>query len=257
MRRAWSVMLATLVVALVTPSIGRADVTFEFYTSRVAFENRLAGAVSVIDFDDVNTSLVDPVAFGAERYLGSHGAIIRGATSQGQYASRGFGDPTFAGSSSPNVYAPGPVSIVTGTNTTTWVTFFDTQEREGAVAGFGAVFIDADFPCCGPSSFTVFGVQDQQLFDSGTISGADGSKLFRGVVAVDEESDSPVRAIASVRLISGDEWPTVDVSEGVALDDFVFSSVPEPSSLMLHGAACLALAVTYRARVRKRHGRRA
>ena len=144
---------------------------------------------------------------------------------------------------------------MTGTNTTTWVTFFDLQGRVGAVAGFGTVFIDADFPCCGPSSFTVYGLHDQQLFDSGTISGPNGSKLFRGVVAVNDESGSPVRAIGSVRLISGDEWPTVDISEGVALDDFVFSVVPEPSSGTLQSAASLALAVMFGARVRSRRGR--
>ena len=75
------------------------------------------------------TSLADPVAFDAERYLDSHGAVIMSATSQGQYASRGFGDPDFAGSSGPNAYAPGPISVATGTNTTTWVTFLDLQEE--------------------------------------------------------------------------------------------------------------------------------
>jgi hypothetical protein len=116
----------------------------------------------------------------------------------------------------------------------------------GLVAGFGAVFVDADFPGLGPSSLTVLDAQGQFLFEIDSISGSNGSQLFRGIVAVDEGSNQPVALIGmigSAQLVSGSEWPDVDVNEGVVLDDFVFATpVLEPAQPLLLAAGALALA---------------
>lgn len=237
MERIQLCLAALLLASTAAPS--RAAVVYEVYTSRSNFEARLGGDVSVIDFDDIATPPAAPVAFDADRYEATTGATIMGATDEGQYVGRSFGFPAdFPASSLPNVYAPGPVATVTGTNTTTLVTFtFGGQAAQ--ISGFGAVFIDADFPQLGPSSLAFFDEQQQLLFDSGAISGPNASQVFRGVIAADDSSGNPVTAISRVRLISGCEWPTVDVCEGVVLDDFVFSTVPEPSAVAL---ACAALA---------------
>ena len=95
------------------------------------------------------------------------------------------------------------------------------------MAGFGAVFIDADYPRLGPSSLKAFDGDGNLLGTTGTISGRDTSQLFRGVIAVDVDSGKPVPVIARVRIVSGDEWPSANNSEGVVLDDLVFSR-PEP-----------------------------
>ncbi len=234
--------LAICVAAAVVSTPATAEILFEIYNSRPAFEARLNGDVSVIDFDDVDTSGIDPRQFSANRYEATTGAIITGATAEGQYTSRSFNDPAgFPPTSSPNVYAPGPISVVVGTNTTTVVTF-RLGAFPGFVAGFGAVFIDADFPLLGASTLSVFDADDIQLATTGTISGTNASQLFRGIVAVDGDTDTPIRLIAMAELVSGNSWPTVETfdSEGVVLDDFVFQTVPEPSTRLGATAALLA-----------------
>ena len=139
------------------------------------------------------------------------------------------------------------MAVQTGTNTTTFVTF-STPAGPAAISGFGVFFIDADFPQLGPSSIALFDEESMLLFDSGTISGSNASQIFRGIVAVDDVSGRPTPAIWTVRLISGCEWPTVDICEGVVLDDFVFSRVPEPSAAAGTFAVLTALCTLRRRR---------
>jgi hypothetical protein len=190
-------------------------VTVETFTDRAAFEARL-GTVSVVDFDDIDTSASDPVAFDADRYAASTGMVITGEG--GQYVSRSFTFPSdFTPTSPPNLYAPGPVGE-DGANDTD-VTFVS-GGAPTLVAGFGAVFVDADFPGIQESGIAIFDAANQELA-ARTIDGGDGSQLFLGLVTVDEESGQPVAAIRRAHVVSGSEWPARDVGEGVALDDFV------------------------------------
>jgi hypothetical protein len=65
--------------------------------------------------------------------------------------------------------------------------------------------------------------------------------------------DAPVPAIATVRIVSGNEWPFVNVSEGAVLDEFVFSTVAEaPNPWLLAGAAA---ALALRGAERRRRAR--
>ena len=122
------------------------------------------------------------------------------------------------------MYAPGPLA----TNNTppprgghdTDITFLTNGQR-AAVAGFGTVFIDADYPGLGPSSITVFGRNDRYLGGDMGFSGPNGSHRFRGIIVIDDQGN-PIPAIVRVHLTNGNEWPSVDVGEGVTLDDFVF-----------------------------------
>lgn len=231
--------------------VAEAATIYEIYLNRADFEARV-GAWEEVDFDDIPTTGSAFVAFEADRYA-SLGIRIEGASGDGQYVSQDFEFPTdFTPSSSPNAYAPGPVASESGTNTTTIVTF-DNGAGSHAVVGFGCVFIDADYPDYGPSSFAVFDAAGTPLAGTGVVSGANGSRVFRGIVAVDEETDLPVPVIERVQIVSGSEWPSVDVNEGVVLDDFVFAApLPEPVALELSAAALAGLA--WRARGR-RHDR--
>jgi len=231
----------------------RAGTLYEVYTDRSAFEARVI-AWEEIDFDDIPTSGSEFVAFEADRYA-SLGVRIEGATGGGQYVSRDFLFPAdFVPSSSPNVYAPGPIADQTGTNTTTIVTF-DNGAGSQSVVGFGCVFIDADYPQYGPSTLQAFDSNGSFLADVGVVSGANASQLFRGIVAVDAETDLPVPAIARVEIVSGSEWPSVDVNEGVVLDDFVVAPLPEPAGSGLAAAAVTGLVLCARRRLAIRAGR--
>ena len=225
MRTARVLRFAALSLLLMASDLGapiplRASVTFETYTDRSAFDARL-GSVRVVDFDDIDTSANDPAPFAATRYKTSHGVVINGE--DGQFAS-----PVFAGffeflpSSPPNAYAPGPISFVfnEGGNLTTL--HFFAGVRRATVAGVGIVFIDADYPGDGPSSLEVFGEDGSELEETPTVVGSNGSKLFRGIVAVDDQSNQPVAVIASALVISGSGWLGNDNNEGVALDDLAF-----------------------------------
>jgi hypothetical protein len=241
-----------VLVLLAASAPARTATVLEAYTSPSAFAARLgaAGAVQVIDFDDVDTAGQDIVGFEATRYEAATGAVIRSLTDEGQYAGRNFGTREFRAVSPPNAYAPGPIAGVPGTNTTTVVTF-SAGGAPGLVAGFGCFFVDADYPDVGPSSLRVFDRDGALLADSGTIAGPNGSRLFRGFVAVDDVEDAPVFAIARAETVSGNEWPPVDVAEGVVLDDFVFSAVPEAPGGLLLAAAAGALALRAGSRPRR------
>lgn len=222
MRRMSEQLLAGLAWACMTTTAGAAIVT-EVYTDRAAFEARLGGNVAVVNFDDVDTATADPAPFDATRYAATAGMVIIGEG--GQYASQDFGLPAdFTPTSSPNLYAPGPVGA-DGANDTD-VTFVS-GGTPALVTGFGAVVIDADFPAIGESSITVFDVDDAQLA-SEVVSGPDASQLFRGIVTVDDQTGEPVPAIRRAHLVNGTEWPALDVDEDVALDDFVAGTVATP-----------------------------
>lgn len=213
-------LLGALMMLRPDPS-GAAVITVETYTDRAAFETRLGQQVHVVDFDDIDTSKKDPIAFLASRYKASQGVVIMGEGSQ--LVSRDFLSPgEFIPTSVPNEYAPGPSSkkLFQGGNNTDLRFFAGTQ---GAlVAGVGVVFIDADFPFDGPSSLEVFDAFGTSLGTTGTVSGANGSQLFRGLVTV--AGGNPVAAIASAHIVSGNGWLGNDNNEGVALDDLDFGT---------------------------------
>jgi len=212
-----------------------AGISAEYYTDRAAFEARL-GTTRLIDFDDVPTSPTDPAPFAADRYKASAGAVITGES--GQYAGTGFNYPShYPPVSQPNTYAPGPPAAPSGGGNETDVTFFAGQ-AQGLVAGFGAYFIDADFPNQGPCSLEVFDAGGNSLGFDGPISGPNASQLFAGIITVDDGTNTPVNAIARAHLVNGDGWPGGGDNEGVPLDDFIFgvpSEIPEPASLALLG----------------------
>lgn len=208
---AWA-LAGTLATAAVAPHPAAA-VSFEMYTDRAAFDARLAGDVKVVDFDDIDTAAADPAAFPPEHYRSSKGAVIIGKG--GQLVSRDFGLPDdFAPVSSPNLYAPG--------DNETDVSFY-TGFQPTAVAGVGAVFIDADYPLIGPSSLTVR-TAGGAAFSTGTVSGSNHSQLFRGIVAVDEGSGQPTPAIVAAHFVTGSGYIGDDSGEGTGLDDLVFGT---------------------------------
>lgn len=221
LRRASSAV--ALAAALATPAVSAAAVTFEIFTDRTAFDTRLGGAVRVIDFDDVDTSSVDPAPFTFHRYFFSDGVLIEGE--DGQFASPSFGSPgDFPPSSAPNTYAPGPISFVFGEGGNFTDLEFLEGLQYGAVAGVGVVFVDADYPGDGPSFLTVYDANGMQLATTGTVSGPDASHLFRGIVAIDDGTDQPTKVITLAYIQSGQGWPGNEDNEGVVLDDLVFGT---------------------------------
>lgn len=204
-------------------------ITIEIYTDRSSFEARLGGSVSVVDFDDIDASIEDFVAFDSDRYKDSLGIVITGT--DGQYASESFDFPEdYVPSSPPNMYAPGPMTDDSGGGHETEVTFVIGGET-ASVAGFGAVFIDTDFPDFGPSGISVFEENGAKLAEEEGFLGGEGEGLFRGMVAIAENGD-PTPAILRVELINGNSWAatTSTCCEGVTLDDFVFSVPSIPPS---------------------------
>lgn len=204
-------------------------VTLEVYTDRAQFEARLQGCLELVDFDDVDTSGPEMVSIAADRYAG-RGIIITGT--DGQYVDESFDYPdAFPPLSPPNMYAPGPPALSSDPSGTggheTQVSFVACDEP-AAVAGFGAVFIDADYPAIGQSSLTVYDEAGNVLHEE-PVSGGNAEPLFRGVVAVDGDG-KPVSGIHKVRLVNGNNWVRVLEGEGVTLDDFVFSVPRAPSS---------------------------
>ena len=211
-----TIALATLVI-IGTPRLSRPAVVTELYTTRAAFEARLGGAVRVVGFDDVDTSVVDPVGFAVDRYGASHGVLITGTG--GQYASKAFGFPQdYPTSSAPNQYAPGPIEMTLGGGNETELSFLAGAEP-GAVAGVGVVFIDPDLSQA--SSLTIFDQDGMALASEGVPAG-DGLLVFRGCVTVDDVTGAPVPVIARARVVNGTGWPAGSFNDGVPLDDVVF-----------------------------------
>lgn len=206
---------------------GPGAVTIETYTDRDAFEARLGGVVRVLDFDDIDASASDVVSFEPDRYEPTLGIVVTGT--DGQYVGETFGFPEdYIPASPPNMYAPGPMADDPTGGHHTVVTFSASGQR-AAVAGFGAVFIDTDFPGFGPSGISVFGENGAQLAEEAGFLGSEGEGLFRGMVAVDD-GGNPAAAIFSVELVNGNSWAatTSTCCEGVTLDDFVFAEPEVP-----------------------------
>jgi len=182
------------------------------------FEEFFGGSILVVTFDDVKTGGYDAVFIEEDRYLASHGIVIRGQ--DGQYAGP-IAKRHYDVFSEPNAYAPGPfhteeASGGNHTDITFWV-----NGRRAAVAGFGAFFCDADLPSQGASSLAIFGKYNQKLGNVAGFRGPDRSHLFRGIVLLDEEG-ALVPAIYKVRIVNGSGWAGRDDGEGVILDDFIY-----------------------------------
>ncbi len=197
------------------------EVLIELYTDRAKFDARL-GETRVIGFDDLETTGTEPVPFKADRYR-QEGILITG--SDEQFAGRSFSYPSdYVPTSKPNMYAPGPRAKPDDGKDEggheTDVTFV-AGGRPAAVAGFGAVFIDADYPGLGPCRLGVFGRDGKLLAEDKPITGPSGKGVFRGMIAVDS-SGRPVSVLRRFHIVSGSGWPEVYAAEGVTLDDFVF-----------------------------------
>jgi hypothetical protein len=193
-------------------------VTIVVYESMADFEAALGTDMAKIDFDDVDTSAEDPVSIDTDHYLSSHGATITGEG--GQYVDESFRWSDYSSVSSPNMYAPGPaIEEAGGFNTDV---AFEAGGEDACVRGFGAVYIDADFPELGESSLTVYGTDRTSLHSESGFSSESAASLFRGMVAFDAEGSSQP-AIGSVHLVNGSAWPMSSCCDGVTLDDFVFS----------------------------------
>jgi hypothetical protein len=203
------------------------NLSIELYTDRSKFEARVDGRVHVVDFDDIDTSMADVVPFAEDHYKGK-GILIKGQ--DGQFVSRTFlYDDDYVPTTKPNMFAPGPrankdAGPSDGGNQTT-VTFLS-QGELSATRGFGAIFIDADFPKQGACKLAIFDRSGKELAVEQGFSGENASILFRGMIAVDQ-TGKPVPAIARVQLINGSGWPEVSEAEGVTLDDFIFG-IPTP-----------------------------
>ena len=214
---------ASLGLGIAAPP-AHAAIVAELFTERAAFDARLGGAVRVVDFDDIDTSAADPVAFDHQRYRLTHGVTIVGeiAVGGGQFASREF-DPgsNMPPSSPPNEYAPGPISFVLGQGGNETNLGFSYGLQPGKVAGVGVVFIDADFSADGPSSLTIYDEDGFAIANTGIVAGGDGSHLFRGIIAVDEDTNQPVPVINGVLIVNGQGWAGNADNESVALDDLV------------------------------------
>jgi hypothetical protein len=196
----------------------------EWHTDRAEFVKRLRNRVREVNFDDLDTSRSETVSFSADRYAKKKGIIITG--DGGQYVSRTFGFPDqYPSVSAPNLFAPGPMAHRNATGAAggfrTDVTFTVGGQPAG-VAGFAALFIDADHPDIGPSSLRIFDRLGKSLGEARAVKGGNASQVFCGVLAVDG-AGNPVPAIGRVHLVNGRNWPGVNEGEGTALDDFLFA----------------------------------
>lgn len=206
------------VLAILWCSTASAATTFEVYTDRAAFEARVgAGTLRVVDFDDIDTSTVDPVSFRTAHYRGPKGATILGA--DGQLASRSFGAPlVLPPVSAPNVYR----ALYSETTVYFWAGFELTH-----VSAAGVTFVGTDYPVSGPSRLHVRNGNGSIQFETDVVTGS-GPHLFRGIVAVDDQTNQPTPAIFELRIVAGPEYPATPGEH--ALDDLEFSA-PQSAAL--------------------------
>lgn len=202
--------------------------TPQIFRDRASFDAALKVTPRIINFDDVDATA------GAVRIASDHyanlGAILVGT--DGQYVGQDFEDPgSLVPSSAPNGFAPGPKAAVGAANGTggheTDVTFV-AGGNPACVAGFGAQFIDVDFPSMGPSSLTAFSAGATEIGKVTGLSGRDAEAVFAGIIFFDDATGLPVPAISRVHIVNGNSWPGVDAGEGVMLDDFVFAAPVAP-----------------------------
>ncbi|MEW6743130.1 MAG: hypothetical protein AB1486_10255 [Planctomycetota bacterium] len=107
------------------------------------------------------------------------------------------------------------------------VVTFRIDGHDAVVAGFGAHFIDVDYPYIAASSLRIFDGEGWLIAEETGFPGHNSYGVFRGLVVVDKEG-APLPVIARVELVNGEEWPGYGAGEGVALDDFVFGT-PHPA----------------------------
>lgn len=190
------------------------NVTAQIFDAVDVFSQTLNSTTLTVNFDDVDTSGEDPVAIEADRYFDSHGILIVGEG--GQFVDDEFEwTDDYISVSSPNMFAPGP-AVLEGGGYNTEVSF------AGCVSGFGAFFIDADFPELGPSSLQAENDKGEAIYTSTEIFSESGSSMFHGVVMVDDDGNIQP-AISQVNLVNGSVWPMSSCCDGVTLDNFVFS----------------------------------
>jgi len=201
------------------------QVKIEVYSNRAAFEKRLAGAVQLIDFDDIDTSKRDVVAIRSLRY--KHKGVLMKSPG-GLFVGRTFGFPAqYPPASGTNSLAPGPQGKNPGGNKTELT--FQAGGGSGLVAGIGVTFVDADHPQMGASGIAAFGWDDRILGKETGFKTPDGGTAFRGLVAVNAVGEV-IPAISRVQITNGTGWPGVDAGDGVTLDDLVFG-IPKTTVL--------------------------
>lgn len=196
-----------------------AEVRIEVFDDRQEFEKRL-GQVVCVDFDDVDTTAKDFVSINSDHFA-KQGLLLN--NSGGFFVGRTFGFPLqYPAQSKPNSFSPGPVGKNPGGDLTEFT--FGALKRPSLAAGFGALFIDADYPGIHASGIRVYGWDDRLIGEEMGFRGLDGRSVFRGVITVDG-SGNLVSAISRVEVVSGSGWPGVDAGDGVTLDDVVFGNL--------------------------------
>lgn len=196
-----------------------AEVQIEVYDDRQKFEQRL-GEVVRIDFDDVDTTMQDYVSIRWNHYS-DKGLLLD--NSGGFFVGRTFGFPSqYPAQSKPNSYSPGPIGKNPGGDMTGFS--FGSIKNPRLAGGFGASFIDVDYPGIKASSIRVYGWDGRLIGEQTGFRGPDGKAVFRGIITVDANG-SLVPAISRVEIVSGSGWPGVDAGDGVTLDDIVFGNL--------------------------------
>lgn len=194
--------------------------TLEIYRSKDEWAARLEGCVRTVSFDDVEVGAA-PVLIATDRYAAS-GLVLTSADQGGQFVHTDFGLPAdFPPVSAPNIFAPGPENTATSPGGhRTFATFLHEGTRAN-VAGFGAYFIDTDYPEIKLSGLTAYDGQRRLIGPFTDTRGPSGSQLFLGVVSV--LNGEPVAGIHEVEIGTGDGWVgAASLYEVVALDDVMF-----------------------------------
>jgi hypothetical protein len=175
---------------------------------------------NVVNFDCVDTSGSAPVAVAGDEWSESHGVRLDG-NGEGQYVDDVFGWPEdYVAHSAPNMFAPGPVRGVSDPDATNPLTIA-TFAGDGCVSGFGAFFLDADYPTVAASVLELKDASGAVLDRRDDFSSGDGGAVFRGGIARDG-GGLALPVVAAVHVVNGDVWPEQDCCEGVVLDDLVF-----------------------------------
>ena len=137
-------------------------VTLEVYDSFQTWAGRLEGCVRTVGFDDVDVAST-PLRIESDHYA-SLGLILTAANAGGQYVHPDFGLPAdFPAVSVPNVYAPGPPDTPNSPGGHETTATFVVDGRPAKVAGFGAYFLDTDYPDIKLSGLTAFDGQRRPL----------------------------------------------------------------------------------------------